>query len=65
MQEIARHDSLALIEIVGTSFEIGKQLGVCVIGDLDKTPTIGRITRSLGKNLKNKQQWCGELIELV
>jgi len=45
VQEIARHDSLALIEIVGTSFEIGKQLGVCVIGDLDKTPTIGRITR--------------------
>ena len=48
------HDSPTPIEIAKDALDIGKRLGISVVGD--ESPTIRRITRNLRKKIENKEQ---------
>ncbi|KAJ8424669.1 hypothetical protein Cgig2_014141 [Carnegiea gigantea] len=50
VQEIARYDSTRPTKIAQESLELGRQLGVCVVGN--ETSTIRTITRSMRKELE-------------
>ncbi|KAJ8448885.1 hypothetical protein Cgig2_030741 [Carnegiea gigantea] len=48
------HDSPTPIEIVKEALDVGKRLGISIVGD--ENPIIRRITRSLRKKIENKEQ---------